>query len=101
MFNPNKEYKMSKKHEVKFSYDDDDAVNVRFLKANKMVVLSDEAVENYVREGVNYMINNPDEPTWYVHCANTVVLITREDEDSNDFSIVVSTPRLHGHIWER
>ena len=91
----NKETKMSKKHKVSISYKDDSKVNVKMLDAANMAVVSQEAIEGYIDEGVNYLLNNEDEGVWYVHTGDTVVLITREE--GNDMNIVVSTPRMCGY----
>ncbi len=93
--NINRETKMTKKHKINISYKDDDTINVKLWDAANMAVLSQEAIEGYINEGVSYLLNNPEESVWYSRCADTVVLITRDGED--DIDIVVCTPRLHGH----
>jgi hypothetical protein len=98
--NLNREHKMSKKYETKFIYNNtknDSVVRVMMQNAGNMATLSREAVENYINEGVNYLKNNPDEEVWYSRSGDTVVLITRDDEEGEMLSVVVATPRSVGY----
>ena len=94
--NINRETKMTKKHNINISYKDDYTINVKLWDAGNMAVLSQEAIECYINEGVSHLLNNEEERVWYIHCADTVVLITREE--GNEMDIVVSTPRMHGYV---
>jgi predicted ATPase with chaperone activity len=98
--NLNREHKMSKNYETKFIYNNtknDSVVRVMMQNAGNMATLSREAVENYINEGVNYLKNNPDEEVWYSRSGDTVVLITRDDEEGEMLSVIVATPRLVGY----
>ena len=73
-------------------------INVNMKNCENLAVLTKEAIEGYIREGVSYMFNYPDEAYWYERCGDTLVLITREDDKT--LNIVVSTPRSNGYAKE-
>ena len=71
-----------------------DDVTVTMYNCEKLAVVSQERIENYIREGVNYLIKNDSENSWYTQTGDTLIFITRDDEKS--LVINVATPRSYG-----
>lgn len=59
--------------------------------------LSDDWINSMIREGVNYLKNNPDEIVWYTATGNTFIIIFSYSEDE-EYCVSVAKNYKEVHI---
>lgn len=88
---------------------EDDAINIcasnvkyptHFTVSSKdfrAIEISNEEINKWIQQGIEYFRNNPEEYYWYVGSGNTWVHIYRYDEDK-EYYVIVSKDYEHGSI---
>lgn len=93
-----KESDMPKQKNIKFVYDDCEGkdIRVQMSKCGTLAPIANDVVEGFIREGIQYLIANTDEGSWYTQTGDTLVLVTADDE--NTYEVTVATPRSRGYV---
>jgi hypothetical protein len=81
---------------MKFDYDSDDDRIVRLYSRSGSVPISNEKVEEWIRECVQYLQDHPNEEYYSVSSGNRKVLVTRGEDDT--LEIEVSQPVYDGYV---
>jgi len=55
-------------------------------------------LERWIDEGITYLDNHPNEGVHYTMSGDSVVLLTREDEGSNDYVVHILKPTMRGFV---
>ena len=77
------------------------SVKVRLHNNGVCYSIDDSTIDQWIEEGINELHKYKDVPFYYTQSGNTIVLITRSDDDYNGkeaYDIVVSTPRQYGSV---
>lgn len=61
------------------------------------VKVDQSTIERWIDECVTYLDNHPDEGVHYVMSGDSVVLVTREGEGSDDYDVRVLKPTMRGY----
>lgn len=55
-------------------------------------------LERWIDEGIAYLDDHPDESVHYTASGDSLVLLTREDEGSDDYEVQVLKPAMRGYV---
>lgn len=55
-------------------------------------------LERWINEGITYLDDHPDESVYYTASGDSLVLVTREDEGSDDYEVQVLKPTMRGFV---
>ena len=93
-----KESDMPKQKNIKFVYDDCEGkdIRVQMSKCGTLAPIANDVIEGFIREGIQYLMANTDEGSWYTQTGDTLVLVT--DDDENTYEVTVATPRSRGYV---
>ncbi len=87
---------MAKK--IKFVYDnsEEQEIRVKMVKCGTLAPISQNVVEDFVREGIEHLMENKNESCWYTQTGDTLVLVTVDEEDN--YEATIATPRSRAYI---
>jgi hypothetical protein len=80
---------------MKFDYDSDDDRIVRLYSRAGSVPISNEKVEEWIRECVQYLQDHPKEEYYSISSGNRKVAVTRADDV---LEVEVSQPVYDGYV---
>jgi hypothetical protein len=86
------------KQNIKFVYDDAEQpdIRVKMVKCGTLAPISQNVVEDFVREGIEHLMENKSESCWYAQTGDTLVLVTVDEEDN--YEATIATPRSRAYI---
>lgn len=76
-------------------------VIVRLKNNGVGVMIAEHIIDEWIEEGINELHRNSEMQYYFTQSANTIVLITRADDDNNgmeSYSVTVSTPRQWAEV---
>jgi hypothetical protein len=77
------------------------SVKVHLINSGVGALIEDFTIDRWIEEGINELHKYKDVPFYFTQSGNTIVLITRADDDNNgmeSYSVTVSTPRQWAEV---